>query len=256
MLKRADESDCEAMERFCSGSLLGAYLGCRLRCYGLRFDFVKFWLARSGETVTAVVGALEETAVLLASPQADHAELAAFLRMMPFRSVMTTAETADRCGIRNYIKKQSLIYRGGERAAPCAQAVDLKAVYALISQEIPGSFSREKEAYLAFLSDFTFRKNRSAARSAAIYEYQTLCACALTAAETQECAVLSGIAADARFSRQGYGKRVVLSLANELQAEGKTVYVIALNDSAAAFYLHIGFVPGQELAILERKPHV
>ena len=39
----------------------------------------------------------------------------------------------------------------------------------------------------------------------------------------------------------GYGKKTVLTLANELLKEGKRVYVIALNDSAKEFYKKIGF---------------
>ncbi len=256
MLKRADENDRAAMERFCKNSLLGAYLMCRLQCYGFGYDFVKFWCAETDGELTALIGALDNTAILLASAKADHAELAAFLQMMPFSSVMTTDEIARLCGFQQFTTKKALKFCGGEPVPAAEEASDLKAVYDLISREIPGSFSREKEAYLAFLSDFTFRKNRNAARSAALYENGVLCACALTAAETETVAVLSGIATDPDVRGKGFGKRVVLLLANTLQAEGKAVYVIALNDEAVAFYRHIGFEDDQKLAIIERNSHV
>ena len=256
MLKRAEEADRRAIERFCSGSLPGAYLECRLRCYGFGYGFVKFWFAEEKGEVTAVIGALEDSAVLLASPDADHSELAAFLRMVPFSSVMTAAKTAERCGFRGFKIKQSLVFRGAQAASPAVQPEDMKTVYDLISREIPGSFSRETNAYLSFLSDFTFRQNRGFARARALFANATLCACALTAAETPSSAVLSGVAADPRFRGRGNGRRVVLSLANELKAEGKTVYVIALNYGAAAFYRHIGFEDLQPLAMIERTSYV
>ncbi len=256
MLTLAEKKDAKRLLRFCEGSLLGTYLGCRLRCYGFDYPFVNFWFSESGGELTAVLGALDHTAVLLAAPCADFEELAAFLNMRAFSSVMTTVETARRCGVSEYTEKHAFAFSGGE-AVPKAQTPDdLKDVYALIVQEIPGSFSPEKQAYLAFLSDFNFRKNRDAARAAVIRQTNTLCACALTAAETPAAAVLSGVASDPRFRGKGFGKQVVLSLANTLQNEGKRVYVIALNDSAASFYQKIGFQPDETIAFIERTTHV
>ena len=256
MLTLAEKKDAKRLLRFCEESLLGTYLGCHLRCYGFDYPFVHFWFSENSGELTAVLGTLDDSAVLLAAPGADFEELAAFLNMRAFSSVMTTVETARRCGVSDYTEKQAFVFCGGE-AVPNAQTPDdLKDVYALIVQEIPGSFSPEKQAYLAFLSDFNFRKNRDAARAAVIRQTNTLCACALTAAETPAAAVLSGVASDPRFRGKGYGKQVVLSLANTLQSEGKTVYVIALNDSAASFYQKIGFQPEETIAIIERISHV
>ena len=256
MLTLATGADRAKLERFCKGSLLGTYLGSRLRCYGFGFDFVRFWLGEADGEICAVLGTLDSAAVLLAAPSADHEELSAFLRMQSFSSMMTAAKTAERCGLENYVKKQAFVFTGGEAVRPAPEPDDMKAVYALISREIPGSFSAAREAYLSFLSDYTFRKNRGAARAAALTEQGALCACALTAAETDQAAVLSGVAVDPRFRGKGFGRRVVLSLANALQAEGKTAYVIALNDSAAQFYARIGFAPYRELAIIERTAYV
>ena len=256
MLTLAKEADRERIARFCAGSLLGAYLACRLRCYGFSFEFVRFWCEETDGELTAVIGALEDAAVLLAREGADLEELGAFLRMMPFSSVMTTPETAEGCGFSNVSKKTAFVYTGGAAVPPAERPEDMHAVYDLISNEIPGSFSREIVARLSFLSDFMFRKNRGASRAAGIFKDGTLCACALTAAETEDAAVLSGVACHRRFRGQGYGKQIVLSLANELQAEGKTVYVIALNDSAAGFYRNIGFADDQSLAIIERISYV
>ena len=253
MLTLATERDRDRLERFCKGSLLGAYLGCRLRCYGFGYDFVKFWFAEADGEVCALLGSLDDTAVLLASEHADFDELATFLRMRGFACVMTSAETAERCGFADFTRKSAFVFRGGEPVPAVEFDADLKAVYALIAKEIPGSFEQTDEAYLHFLSDFTFRKNRGAARVAAVTEHGKLCACALTAAETESAAVLSGVAADARFRGKGNGKQVVLSLANTFAAEKKTVYVVALNDSAASFYRHIDFAPYAELAYIERN---
>ena len=129
-------------------------------------------------------------------------------------------------------------------------------MYSLISENIPGSFSCDKGAYLNWLSDFTFRKNRNAARMKCTKEGSKVVSCALTSAECRSSAIISGVASDKNKRSKGAGKAVVLSLAYELKNENKDVYVIALNDSAKSFYEHIGFEKTCDIAILERLGNV
>ena len=45
-------------------------------------------------------------------------------------------------------------------------------------------------------------------------------------------------------------------LIRQLENENKTVYVIALNESAEGFYKHIGFEEVEKIAFIERKNYV
>ena len=94
---------------------------------------------------------------------------------------------------------------------------------------------------------------RFAARAKGVFQDNELISCALTSAETENSSLLSGVACIKTKRQQGAGKRVVLSLANELQSENKKVYVIALNESAKGFYEHIGFKEFEKIYYFGRK---
>ena len=257
MLKEANESHRGEMLHFCKGSVPGAYLACRLLCYGFSYPFVRFWVGESGGRLNAVIGSLDGNAVVCTDETADFEELRAFLQMLGFSSVMADAALAQRIGLDGFKIKQTYRYAGSAaEALPVQHETNMKSLYALISEAIPGSFSAAEEAYLSFLSDFTFRRNRSFARLCAAEENETLCACALTAAETDDAAVISGVACRADKRGKGFGKRIVLSLCGELQKENKNVYVIALNEAAQGFYEAIGFKQTSRIALWEKQDHV
>ena len=116
-----------------------------------------------------------------------------------------------------------------------------KSLYALVSDNIPGSFDNSKEAYLSFLSDFTFRKHRALARAKGFVVDGTLVSSVITSAETSDYALISAVASDKRFRGTGLGKKTVLSMIDELINEKKKVFIVALNESAEGFYEHLGF---------------
>ncbi|MBQ5970138.1 MAG: GNAT family N-acetyltransferase [Clostridia bacterium] len=247
MLELATNDSLPVLLPFCEGKLLGTYLACRARCYKADYDFVRIWTAYDGG-VTAAVGAMDSTAIVLADATADFEELGCFLAMQGFSSVMTDETTAARCGLT--VRQTKTAFRFTGRIPPEQNAVsdaDMQSVYHLIAESIPGSFAGTKEAYLRFLSDFTFRKNRGAARMCAVTEGDAVLATALTAAETDTAAVISGVAVRASERGKGYGKRVVRAMLRALALDGKTADVIALNPSAEAFYRALGFAELQKI---------
>ena len=133
---------------------------------------------------------------------------------------------------------------------------DFKSAYDLISREIPGSFKSGRDAYLSFVSDFTFRQRRSMARGVCKHCDGKLISVAVTSCETENAAVISGVACDSSLRKKGYGKLTVLSMVYSLLKDGKTPYVIALNESAEGFYEHIGFVKTEIIAFVERENDV
>ena len=124
-----------------------------------------------------------------------------------------------------------------------------KKLYNLVSENIPGSFSDNKESYLAFLSDFTYRKRRNLARSKGIILDGKLVSSVITSAEVPGNALISAVASDKSLRGSGLGKKTVLSMVSELESEGKNVYVIALNESAEGFYGHLGFKFNENITI-------
>lgn len=257
MLKLADKSKADIIRSFCGNSLPGAYIACRMDCYGFGFDFLSFWLSENGGEVDCVVSSMDNCAVVLTNENTDFEELRQFIDVLGFSSVMMTSQAAQKCGFENYETKNSFVYSSESRDNYMAQDdADLKKLYELISASIPGSFENSSYAYLNFLSDYTFRKNRGRARLKALKDENTVLSCALTSAETDSAAIISGVACSEKSRGKGFGKQTVLSLAEELSLENKAVYVIALNKSAEDFYRKIGFKDYETIAEIERKNNV
>lgn len=244
MLKMAAKEDAARLERFCSKYPIGTRIACCMAAYGFDRDFFHVWFSKdSNGEINAVVGSFFDAVTVCANDSADFKEIYEFINMYGYDSVCGEAETILSLGFSADATKRMFRYC---RAVPYSAVLScdeskLKSAYELICSVIPNSFSSDKDAYFAWLSDFTFRQKRSLARIKAVCVEETVQSCALTAAESSFAAIISGVACDPAIQGKGLGKNTVLSLVDELANENKQVYVIALNDSAGAFYEKIGF---------------
>ena len=247
MMRLTEPRDAEALTSLCGGSLLGAYILSRFFAYANDYSFAKCYIdCRHGEAVTAL-SVLEHSAVLVTSDKTDYEELALALPVLSVQTIMTDSAAAKRLPFPVVQTKQAFRFSGSDEVPDAENDAPMREIYDLISRSIPDSFPAEEDAYLRFLSDFTFRRSRGFARLKAVLQNGRVCACALTAAECSSAAVLSGVACAEDCRGNGFGRRVVTALAGELKKENKEVYVIALNDSACAFYRRIGFFPAEKI---------
>lgn len=244
MLKIAKGSDFERLQRFCKGNAFGAYICCRAEAYGFSSSFSKLWIGENAdEKITCAVSSLDRNAVLLADGECDFDELAFMISALGISSVLTDEMTAEKCKMPSFETKPVFCFENacGYIETEDAEISDMKAVYALFCSCFPNRYLNDKESFLSWLSDFTFRKNRNLARLETAICGSKLVAAALTAAECKTDAVISSVACDEEFRRRGFGKSVVLSLAKKLKDENKNVFVIAENNELSAFYKKIGF---------------
>ena len=255
MLKIAEKSDFSVLSDFLSDGIISLRILSYFIAYGTERDFVKFFIHYDESGIQGVISFFEDSVLVEASDRADFSEISSFLSMNSFSVLSCRNVIADLLGFDCFETKQGYIYRGNddEFSADNLHEESLKAVYNLISESIPGSFENTKEAYLSFLSDYLFRERRNLARGKCIREDDGIIACAITSAETDSKALLSGVAASNNCKGKGYGRKVVISLVNDLLRNGKTPYVIALNDSAKGFYEHIGFKKDSLIAYVNRK---
>ena len=255
MLKSAEIKDSAAIENFLGEGIIPLRIRSYIKAYGFDKEFVKFWISEKEGRIDGVVALFEDSLILHSSATDDVSETVAFISMLQFNTLSCDKKTAEMCGFKVYSEKQSYIFNGVSDgySAENINENTIKCAYSLICESIPDSFSNNKNAYLSFLSDYTYRKRRSLARGKCITEDKKLVSCAFTSAETESEALLSGVATDSTLRKGGYGKRTVLSLVNELLNIGKTPYVIALNDSAKRFYEHIGFKKDKTIAYINRK---
>ena len=250
MLKLATETDLDAILRFCDGDLLGTRIGCYCSAYGFDRDFLNVWVDCSDDSISAVIVKFYDSITVIADGD-DLSEISEFISMLGFCNLEATLETCRKLSYEPDEIKKSYIFSG---EAESSDAQDLseehyKALYKLVSENIPGSFSDDNESYLAFLSDFTFKKRRNLTRAKGIILDGKLVSSVITAAEVPGNALISAVASDKEIRGKGLGRRTVMTMVSELLKENKKVYVIALNESAEGFYEHLGFEFCENIAI-------
>ena len=255
MLKLALTGDEKKIDEFCRPFALGARIRCVTLAYGLSSPLVSVWLGEENGAVTAAVSLFDGAVTVLADNNADFSELSQFLRGLSFSSLCGEEDTVNKLGFAADYRKNMFEYTA-PLTLPYEKAdgenENYPSVYDLISRSIPGSFSADREAYLCWLSDFTYRRRRNLARLKTVSDSEVLLSCALTAAECKDSAIISGVACDEKARGKHLGQRTVRTLCDELINEGKRVYVIALNDSASSFYLKTGFTFIGRVSYIER----
>lgn len=253
MLKAAANSDFARLCAFCKNSVFGTYVVCRARAYGFEKSFAGIYLCENDDgELTGAVSVLENNAVIIANGRCNFEELAFFVASFGLASVLTDEVTAEKCGFHSAEIKTVLCFDSDGKDFQTDSSADMKKVYELFCSCFPQSFSRDKNLYLSWLSDFTFRKNRGLSRLKAVHCGEAVCAAAVTSAECRNCAVISSVACGREYRRRGYGKAVVLSLASELKRENKTVYVISQDENSTQFYMKLGFRNCGSAAYIER----
>lgn len=255
MLKSAQINDLEKILDFCSEDLIGTRIACYCLCYGFDRDFFSVWVSVAEERIQAIITRFYDGITLKCADDCDFNEIRQFISMLGYKEIMCSEKVCKELGFTDYERKKAYIFCGnpGEYTSENLSEEYYQQLYSLISQAIPGSFRDSKEAYLSFLSDFTFRKRRNFANSKGIVENKELLSCVMTSSETDDSAIISGVACKSTLRKTGLGKRTVLSMVNELKEKGKRVYVIALNESAQGFYKHIGFSEVYNICFIKDK---
>lgn len=254
MLKRADNSDLKKIKLLCQGSILGTKILCYVMAYGFDRSFIEIWLIEENDDTVGVLVKFYDDITLLIDRCADFKQLSVFLQMLYFKTLMCHSYVSDALRFEKSVFKFGYRFTGGEYSgyADLLGENDIEEAYALISKEIPDSFINNREAYLSFLSDYTFRERRGLARGVCTHSSGILSSVALTSSETDNAAIISGVACESSLQKKGLGKKTVLSMVNLLRKENKEIYVIALNESAQGFYEHIGFDRFEKISIVER----
>lgn len=258
MLKRATAEDLAHIKELCGNCIIGTKILCFISAYGFERDFLEVWVMLDGEVITAVMTKFYDDISLLMTDEADTQQLSSFLGMFCFKTLTCSYDAAKALNFNISSDKNGYVFIGDYDCAVCGslEEDDYKPAYDLICKEIPGSFSAGREAYLSFLSDFTFRQRRNLARGVCTHTDGKISSVALTSSETENAAIISGVACDRSLQKKGLGKQAVLSVVNSLKKENKAVYVIALNEKAEGFYEHIGFKQTEKIAFVERKNYV
>ncbi len=256
MLKLLNANELAEIQNFCRNSIIGTRICSYALAYGFDKSFLMFWGDKDEYGFITIVAKFDSTMSILTTNKTDFDELAEFIDIIGTDEIITDDVTAEYLRFFDYGTKQGFIFNSDINTPIITDDPsedDFREIYNLICTAIPHSFTKTKEAYLSFLSDFVFRANRGYAKAKCIKNNGKVVACALTSAQSDSSALLSGIACGEEYRKYGYGRQVVMSLTYDLTRENKKVYVIALNESAEGFYKHIGFKECEKIALIKRK---
>lgn len=254
MLKLASEADSEKLNEFCNKNVFGTYICCRVKAYGFSSDFSRLWISEDkNRNILCAVSSLDGNAVILSAVNCDFEELSTAIRVFDFASVLTGIYTAEKVLLDSFSQKTVMRFIGIRKDIETSDEPDMKSVYRLLASCFPKNYGESKSEYLSWLSDFMHRKKFGLANiESVVSESGTVIAVAMTAAESENSAVISSVACAEEYRNNGYGKAVVLSLALKLKSKGKEVFAIAKNDDVINFYRKIGFIECGLAAYIER----
>lgn len=239
MIRLVNAEDA-ALREFCRGSAFGCRILTTAGCYPSA-PFAAFWLQwDDGGAVCAAVSRLEGDGTVCADalPAEQRQELADFVRSLGLRSVLAPAGVFPA----ELVRESGAVMQLCAQAAECPEAASppgARELFALFSV-CRGSgfdFSADGAAYV----DLSHRLRHGFCHAVGLRrEDGSLCAAAMTVAESETEAVVGGVCTAPEERGKGLAPAAVQRLCAALQKERKTVFLFA-GEERVAFYRRLGF---------------
>lgn len=238
MISLLTEEKKDAFLHFCSRKPVGTRIAANLISYGLNFDFARFWMQAEGKDITSAISRVDGNMAVEASGDSNYDELEEFIRVVGQTDLLCTPDVFRRLGRTPFSNTMVLEHisksKSQEYFGDCEKAPGLSKVWALLRDH--EEFRIHLQSYEAWYADMSHRIRHDTARAYLIPET----AVALTCAETPDSAIISGVAVKKRLRGRGIGGRLVGCLTEDLEREGKKVFLFC-EDRLAGFYRQIGF---------------
>ncbi len=170
-------------------------------------------------------------------------EVSSFMRVAGATEILYD----DRCNLElfggsistGYVLMRNELYEIADDKLKCIEP-DIKKFYNLILSCADENFT--PPCFDDFYVDINHKLRHKTMRIIGISDNGKLAAAAMTAAESDNCAVIGAVACCPEFRNRGYGSAVVKYIANSLISENKTVYLHRAENANEAFYKKLGFV--------------
>ena len=240
MLKRLFGEDTDSALSYLGEDAVSVRIRANLYCYRDNYSFAEFWAQYNdiGE-ITAVLSKINGACTLVFSRDADTEEIVSLLHFIGFNTLFLDKDKAGILSLSYSSCGDILVFdKDISTSYDTDSFTDMKIAFSMISENEGDGIA--KLDYLEWLSDFTFKKNRGCARISAINE-ETLVSFAMTSAETEKSALISGVFTDKTKRKQGFGERALLSLCKSLIEENKKIYIMTAETKMTAYYEKRGF---------------
>lgn len=255
MLKLANNNDSVFLHDLLNAkSAVATRIATYFNCYGTEMSYVYFWYQVIADKITAVVSKIDGNMTIFVSSGCDYDELKEFINIIGYETVFSTEETLDKIGLvpdktGDILKLKCLIE--SDINIKISSDINMRKVYELLCDNESDSIT--KLEYLPWLSDFTFKKNRNSARIVAVEESLRFIGFAMTSAETENSAIISGIVTDKSYRSKGYATALLSTVSAQLLQENKSVFVMTATELNKKFYEKRGFIPIDRWGIIDRK---
>lgn len=226
---------------------LAGYLKGLGEAYGVSRDFLRFYEDERG----SVLALMDGTATVRCLADSFE-EAALFLQAQPeitfLRTERAFAEFWQKNGGKSAVFRSVMVCDQVISRDVTTEELSPRDLYPLLS-DVFHPFPPFEEWYL----DVSYRTRHGFCRNRAVTVEGRAVASAMTVTEWQGGAVIGAVATDAAHRRKGYASACVSSLAAQLQAEGKRVFICPKTESAKNLYESLGFSVCGELALIERN---
>lgn len=217
----------EEFTRLCKGTAFGCKLEGLSLAYGFSRPFAQFWTDGS-----ATYGQLDGTLSLAGVP-ANLEEAASFIAMLSPKVVFGPSHTLKSLGLPP-TQTGVVLMKSTPLSKPIPQPeVDLHEIYRLLADA--GMAGPWEPFYL----DLSHRLRHKTACAAVKYADGRPAGCAVANAITPEAVLLSALAVEEGFRRQGIGTQLVAEL--EALVPGRTLYALRAEGENETFYQGLGF---------------
>ncbi len=225
MIRLLTNDKLDEFSSFCDKRLTGAVIYTRLKTYGVFSNDVFFWYSENADSQINAVFSMADGIILACTDgTADEEEINLFSQ--------TVGATNVTYGKAEYTMK--FISSQKNFTEEDISGENIKDVFDVIFED-----DENRNLYFdAWYTDASHKIRHGLIHGKCIYEKNKCIAAAMTSGETESIAVISSVSTLRSYRRQGFGERVVLSLAQSLNKE---VYLMTDNIKTMLWYEKMGF---------------
>ncbi len=225
MIRLLTDDKINEFSAFCDKRITGAVIYTRLLTYGTASDEALFWYSEDKNgTVNGVFSLTDRIFLACTDNDADAEEIELFAKTVGASSVTY--------GNAEYTLK--FISSQKKYTAEDISGENIKDVFDVVFED-----DKDRSTYFAkWYTDASHKIRHGLIHGKYICEDEKCISVALTSGETDSTAVISSVATLKAYRKQGFGERVVLSLAQSLD---KDVYLMTDNEQTKNWYKKIGF---------------
>ena len=225
------EEEKQALLRLCEKTAFGCKISTIARAYGFDKSFACFWLDWDENVVYCLVDGV----MLLSGTVLDGEESREFLHMVGAGEILCAVRNAEALQL-NPLARGDVLKRRlppGQPPTEPPPAVNVREVYTFLNQiGMVGEFE-------PFYLDLSHKLRHQAALVLTVPEKQGLRGCAVVSSISRDAAVLSALAVEKEYRRQGLGTQLVRGV--ERYFPGKILYVFREQNKNREFYRSLGY---------------